>query len=91
MTDFWLILGLIGQGMFSARFVIQWLASERAHRSVVPTLFWIFSILGSTILLVYAVHRRDPVFILGQSLGLLIYSRNLYLIWREKGALQLGL
>ncbi len=91
MSDFWLILGLVGQGMFSARFVIQWLASERAHRSVVPTLFWVFSILGSTILLIYAVHRRDPVFILGQSLGLFIYSRNLYLIWREKGALPLGL
>jgi len=91
MSDFWLILGLIGQGLFSARFVIQWLASERAHRSVVPTLFWVFSILGSTVLLIYAVHRRDPVFILGQSLGLLIYGRNLYLIWREKGTLPLGL
>ncbi len=87
MADFWLILGLVGQGLFSARFVIQWLASERAHRSVVPTLFWVFSILGSTVLLAYAVHRRDPVFILGQSLGLLIYGRNLYLIWREKGTL----
>jgi lipid-A-disaccharide synthase-like uncharacterized protein len=91
MKDFWLILGLVGQAMFSARFVIQWLASERAHRSVVPTLFWVFSILGSSILLIYAVHRRDPVFILGQSLGLFIYGRNLYLIWREKGALPLGL
>lgn len=87
MADFWLILGLVGQGLFSARFVIQWLASERAHRSVVPTLFWVFSILGSTVLLAYAVHRRDPVFILGQSLGLFIYGRNLYLIWREKGTL----
>jgi lipid-A-disaccharide synthase-like uncharacterized protein len=91
MKDFWLIVGLVGQAMFSARFVIQWLASERAHRSVVPTLFWVFSILGSSILLIYAVHRRDPVFILGQLLGLFIYGRNLYLIWREKGTLPLSL
>ncbi|MCS7313689.1 MAG: lipid-A-disaccharide synthase N-terminal domain-containing protein [Acidobacteria bacterium] len=91
MTDFWLILGLVGQGLFSARFLIQWIASERARRSVVPTLFWVFSILGSTILLIYAIHRRDPVFVLGQSLGLFVYGRNLYLIWREKGTLPLSL
>jgi lipid-A-disaccharide synthase-like uncharacterized protein len=79
----WLAIGLAGQAMFSMRFVLQWLASEIRRRSVMPVAFWHFSIAGSLILLAYAVHRQDPVFILGQSVGLFIYSRNLYLIHRE--------
>ncbi|MFQ5744461.1 MAG: lipid-A-disaccharide synthase N-terminal domain-containing protein [Acidobacteriota bacterium] len=83
MQLFWLSLGFTGQAAFSARFLIQWLASERAGRSIVPTPFWIFSVLGSSLLLTYAIHLQDPVFILGQSAGLGIYLRNLYLIRRE--------
>lgn len=76
----WIGIGLVGQGLFSARFILQWLASERARRSVVPKAFWYFSLGGSLILLAYSIHRADPVFILGQSAGLGIYLRNLYLI-----------
>jgi len=85
MTDkIWIGIGLFAQALFSARFLVQWLASERAKKSVMPILFWYFSIGGSTLLLAYAIHRRDPVFILGQSFGLVIYLRNLYLIKKEK-------
>jgi len=84
MNKIWLGLGFFAQLMFSARFLIQWLASERAGKSIVPLLFWYLSIAGSVLLLAYSIHRRDPVFILGQSMGILIYSRNLYLIRREK-------
>lgn len=82
----WLVLavGFGGQALFSARFVIQWLASERAGRSVVPELFWYFSLAGGATLLAYAVYRADPVFMLGQGLGLFIYARNLWLIRRER-------
>ncbi|HSH49378.1 MAG TPA: lipid-A-disaccharide synthase N-terminal domain-containing protein [Halomonas sp.] len=79
----WLIVGFIGQGLFSARFIVQWLASERARRSVVPLAFWFFSLGGGVTLLAYAVYRRDPVFILGQAAGLFIYARNLTLLRRE--------
>lgn len=78
----WLIVGLLGQGLFSARFIVQWLASERKKRSVIPVMFWYFSILGGSTLLAYSIHKQDPVFILGQGAGLLIYCRNLYLIVR---------
>jgi lipid-A-disaccharide synthase-like uncharacterized protein len=81
----WLTIGLVGQAAFAGRFLVQWIASERAKESVVPAAFWILSILGSLILLAYAIHRADPVFILGQSFGFLIYSRNLMLI-RGKNA-----
>ncbi len=80
----WVVFGVTGQLMFSGRFIVQWIASERAKRSVVPVLFWYFSIAGGLILFAYALYRRDPVFILGQSIGLLIYSRNLWLIHGEK-------
>ncbi|MFC1514473.1 lipid-A-disaccharide synthase N-terminal domain-containing protein [Candidatus Omnitrophota bacterium] len=80
----WLILGLLGQSVFFMRFLIQWLASERKKESVVPVAFWYFSILGGILLLAYALYRKDPVFILGQSCGLFIYSRNLYLIFRKR-------
>jgi lipid-A-disaccharide synthase-like uncharacterized protein len=82
----WLLVGFGGQALFMGRFVIQWLVSEREHRSVIPVSFWYFSILGALVLLVYAVHRRDPVFIAGQSLGVLIYLRNLHLIRTEREA-----
>ena len=86
MSKIWLGIGFFAQLMFSARFLVQWLASERAGKSIVPLLFWYLSIAGSTLLLAYAIHREDPVFILGQSVGTFIYSRNLYLIRREKKA-----
>lgn len=81
----WLSIGLIAQLMFSARFLIQWIASERARRSIVPETFWYFSFAGGAMLLAYAVYRVDPVFILGQGMGLLIYARNIQMIWRQKG------
>ncbi len=82
----WVIVGLLGQLMFSMRFILQWLSSERARKSVIPEAFWWFSLAGGVILFAYAVHRRDPVFILGQSTGLFIYSRNLWLIYANKRA-----
>jgi len=83
-NTFWLVLGFCAQAMFSARFLVQWIASEKAGKSVVPELFWYFSIGGAAMLLAYAIYRKDPVFILGQAMGFLIYGRNLYLIYREK-------
>lgn len=80
----WVLFGLFGQLMFSGRFIVQWLASERVRRSVIPVTFWYFSIAGGLVLLSYAIYRADPVFILGQSLGVFIYARNLWLIRREK-------
>lgn len=81
--DGWVVLGFVAQFMFMMRFVVQWIASERARRSVLPVAFWFFSLGGGFLLLVYAVYRKDPVFIAGQGLGLLIYSRNLWLIFKE--------
>jgi len=80
----WLACGLLGQGLFASRFILQWIRSEMAGRSVVPTAFWYLSLAGSSILLAYAIHRRDIVFVLGQSTGLLIYARNLKLIRQAK-------
>lgn len=77
-------VGFIGQILFSARFITQWIASEKAGKSVVPLSFWLFSLGGGLVLLVYALYRQDPVFILGQSLGTFIYIRNLVLIARER-------
>ena len=82
----WLAIGFLGQGFFFCRFLVQWIASERRRRSVVPTAFWFFSLGGGLVLLVYAVHRRDPVFMLGQGAGLLIYMRNIYFILKNKRA-----
>ncbi|MBT4375012.1 MAG: hypothetical protein HOD16_04915 [Nitrospina sp.] len=87
-TTYWLVIGFIGQIAFGARFVIQWLVSEKKGESTIPIAFWYCSIVGSVILLTYAIHREDPVFILGQSLGSIIYVRNLILIDRKKGLLQ---
>ena len=84
--DVWVIWGLVAQSMFMMRFVVQWIASERARRSIVPIAFWFFSMAGGILLLIYAIVRQDPVFIAGQSLGLIIYSRNLWLIFAERRA-----
>lgn len=78
--DGWVILGFAAQALFTMRFVVQWIASERARRSVMPVAFWFFSIGGGVLLLIYALYRRDPVFIAGQALGLVVYVRNLYFI-----------
>lgn len=86
----WIMVGLGGQLIFSARFILQWAASERAGRSVVPVAFWWLSIGGAAVLLAYAIHRADPVFILGQSMGFAIYARNLWLIHAEKRSLGAG-
>ena len=86
----WLAVGFLGQALFSMRFLIQWLTSERQGRSVIPIAFWWFSIGGSLTLLAYAIHRADPVFILGQSVGTFIYLRNLILIRRERLQIQSG-
>lgn len=79
----WVMVGLLGQLMFTARFLVQWLASERAGRSVVPVAFWYFSLLGGLIVLAYGIHKMDPVIIVGQLPGTVIYSRNLWLIRSE--------
>jgi lipid-A-disaccharide synthase-like uncharacterized protein len=76
----WVIFGLCAQLMFTARFLVQWIASERARSSVMPIAFWYFSLVGGVMLLAYALYRKDPVFVLGQTLGVVIYSRNLWLI-----------
>lgn len=82
-TTIWLLIGFLGQACFFARFFVQWLASERRKKSVFPVAFWHFSIIGGVILLFYALYRQDPVFILGQAIGLFIYFRNLYFIRQE--------
>ena len=81
----WVVFGLFGQLLFSFRFLVQWIASEIKKQSVIPMAFWVFSLAGAATLLVYAIHRRDPVFIIGQSTGFIIYTRNLMLI-RRAGA-----
>jgi lipid-A-disaccharide synthase-like uncharacterized protein len=81
-----MLLGALGQALFSGRFIVQWIASERSRKSVLPLAFWYFSLLGGTALLIYAIHRRDPVFIFGQAAGLIVYVRNLHLHLRPVGA-----
>lgn len=80
----WLIVGFAGQLLFGARFLVQWIVSEKKGESHIPLIFWYFSLSGGAVLLTYAIHIKDPVFILGQSMGLIIYSRNLILIYRKK-------
>jgi lipid-A-disaccharide synthase-like uncharacterized protein len=82
----WIGIGFLGQFLFMMRFLWQWIQSERQRRSIIPIAFWYFSLAGGMTLFAYAVHRLDPVFITGQSLGLLVYARNLLLIGREKRA-----
>ncbi|WP_212525468.1 lipid-A-disaccharide synthase N-terminal domain-containing protein [Actibacterium sp. MT2.3-13A] len=79
----WVMLGFAAQAMFGLRFIVQWLSSERAGKSVVPVAFWHFSVLGGVMMLSYAVYRWDPVFMLGQAMGLAVYFRNLWLISRS--------
>lgn len=88
--DLWLIVGFLGQLLFSMRFLVQWVASEREKKSIIPISFWYFSIGGSFLLLAYAIKRQDPVFILGQSMGFIVYIRNLVLIDREKRELAIS-
>ncbi len=82
--DWWVALGFFAQFMFTMRFLVQWIASERAGKSVVPLAFWLFSIGGGLLLFAYALYRKDPVFILGQGLGVIIYLRNLQFVVRER-------
>jgi len=81
----WVAVGFLGQAMFSIRFLIQWISSEKRRESVIPIAFWYFSIAGGATLLAYAIHRLDPVFIVGQAAGLLVYARNLYFIKIRQG------
>lgn len=83
--DWWLILGFCAQGMFAMRFLVQWIASEKKKKSVIPIEFWYLSLAGGIMLFFYAVHREDPVFILGQTTGVFIYSRNLYFVYKNRG------
>lgn len=81
--NFWICFGFVGQLLFGSRFLIQWIASEKKKESFIPLAFWYLSIGGSAILLSYAIHKKDPVFILGQSTGLFVYFRNLTLIYKK--------
>ena len=80
----WLAFGLLGQFIFGARFIVQWIASERKRESHIPIVFWYLSIVGGIITTAYAIHRRDAVFIIGQGAGLVVYTRNLMLIYRAQ-------
>jgi lipid-A-disaccharide synthase-like uncharacterized protein len=85
--DWWVAFGFTAQALFGARFFAQWIASERAGKSVVPFAFWLLSTGGGAMMLIYALYRRDPVFILGQSFGLFIYLRNLQFVLRERASM----
>jgi lipid-A-disaccharide synthase-like uncharacterized protein len=84
--DWWVALGFLAQLLFTARFLVQWIESERQNKMVIPIAFWFFSIGGGLLLLVYAIHRRDPVFIAGQAFGVFVYGRNLYFELRDRQA-----
>ncbi|MFZ1199624.1 MAG: lipid-A-disaccharide synthase N-terminal domain-containing protein [Desulfobacterales bacterium] len=84
----WIAIGLAGQALFSARFLVQWIYSERKKQSIIPTAFWYLSIGGSLTLLTYAIYRKDPVFIIGQASGFAIYLRNLQFIYRDNNRLK---
>lgn len=86
MGKLWLVIGLIAQILFFMRFLIQWIVSEKKGESVIPIQFWHLSIIGSLMLLAYSIYRKDPVFILGQCMGVIIYVRNLLLIYKKKSA-----
>ena len=80
------VFGSFGQALFASRFIVQWIASEMARKSIIPLAFWYFSLGGGVITLIYAIYREEPVWIAGQLPGIIVYSRNLYLIYREKRA-----
>lgn len=82
--DTWVIVGFIAQGLFTARFGVQWIASEKRKKSHIPEAFWYFSLIGGLLLLVYSIHRKDPVYIIGQATGVFIYLRNIYFILSHK-------
>ena len=82
--DWWVLLGLAAQALFTMRFLVQWIASERAGHSVIPVAFWLFSIGGGLLLLVYALYRKDIVFIAGQAFGVFVYLRNLHFVLRDR-------
>src|SRR4051795_10023289 len=82
--DGWVVLGFVAQAFFTMRFLVQWIASERARKSVIPVAFWFFSIGGGLLLLIYALYRRDPVFIAGQAFGVFVYARNLHFELRDR-------
>jgi len=82
----WVGIGLLGQAQFAARFLVQWIASERLKKSVMPHAFWYLSVGGGVTLLTYAIYRLDPVFIVGEAFGLLVFLRNLYFIRRTPGS-----
>ncbi|MBI3675774.1 MAG: lipid-A-disaccharide synthase N-terminal domain-containing protein [Proteobacteria bacterium] len=84
----WKVIGLAGQGLFAARFIVQWFQSEREGRSVIPVAFWYCSIGGGVVLLAYALYVGDAVFIIGQASGLIVYARNLFLIFKERRQLE---
>ena len=85
-VDWAILLGYVAQAMFAMRFVVQWIASERAGHSVIPMAFWVFSIGGGLMLLGYALYRKDPVFIIGQAFGVFVYLRNLQFVLRDRGS-----
>lgn len=82
----WIGIGFAGQALFSGRFLVQWIASERRKESIIPRAFWFFSVAGGLTLLSYAMYRQDPVFIVGQAAGLVIYGRNLWFIYRRRSS-----
>jgi lipid-A-disaccharide synthase-like uncharacterized protein len=82
--DWWVILGFVAQIMFTGRFLVQWIESEKTGHSVIPLAFWFFSIAGGLLLLAYALYRRDPVFIAGQAFGVFVYLRNLQFVLRDR-------
>jgi lipid-A-disaccharide synthase-like uncharacterized protein len=84
--DWWVLLGFVAQLFFTARFLVQWIASERAGHSVIPMAFWLFSIGGGALLLIYALYRKDAVFIAGQAFSFFVYARNLYFVMRDRKA-----
>ncbi len=89
-ASLWIVIGFAGQALFFSRFLVQWLVSERRGESVVPKAFWFLSIGGGLLLLTYAIYRRDPVFIAGQSIGLFVYLRNLWWIYQRNDRQPLG-
>jgi lipid-A-disaccharide synthase-like uncharacterized protein len=82
--DWGILIGYVAQSLFAMRFVVQWIASERVGKSVIPTAFWVISIGGGLMLLGYALYRKDPVFIIGQATGLFVYLRNLQFVMRGR-------
>ena len=84
VDDLWLVIGFVGQALFFARFLVQWIVSEKSGKSVIPDMFWYFSLGGGLVLTIYVIHRQDPVLILGQGIGLFVYIRNIMLVWRER-------